>query len=69
LYCESRSSSPNSATEAAKRDSQYKGNASFDQVLTLGKQAKGKDDEGYRAEFLHLVESAQLLGSSEPVDK
>ena len=51
------------------RDSQYKGNASFDQVLTLGKQAKGKDDEGYRAEFLHLVESAQLLGSSEPVDK
>lgn len=51
------------------RDSQYKGSASFDQVLTRGKQAKGKDDEGYRAEFLHLVESAQLLGSSEPVDK
>ncbi len=50
------------------RDSQYKGSASFDQVLTRGKQAKGKDDEGYRAEFLHLVESAQLIKNSEPVD-
>jgi len=43
------------------RDSQYKGTASFDDVIVRSKEYKGKDDNGYRAEFIQLVEKAQLL--------
>ncbi|MEM6725162.1 MAG: YfbK domain-containing protein, partial [Bacteroidota bacterium] len=43
------------------RDSKYKGTASYDQVLDLAKAAKGEDPEGYRAEFLRLVETAKHL--------
>lgn len=43
------------------RDSQFKKDSSFDQVLELAKASKGKDDFGYRAEFIQLVEKAKLL--------
>lgn len=43
------------------RNSAFKSSASFDNVLSLARKAKGSDDEGYRAEFVRLVESAQLL--------
>lgn len=43
------------------RDSKFKGDADYKSVLAMAKQAKGKDDEGYRAEFIRLVEMAQLL--------
>jgi Ca-activated chloride channel homolog len=43
------------------RDSEYKGAANFDQVLRLASQAKGEDKEGYRAEFVRLVESCKTL--------
>ncbi|MCC3605797.1 MAG: VWA domain-containing protein [Microcoleus sp. PH2017_29_MFU_D_A] len=43
------------------RDSEYKGAASFDQVLRLASQAKGEDKEGYRAEFIRLVENCKTL--------
>ena len=43
------------------RNSEFKSKASYDQVITLAKTAKGKDTEGYRAEFLKLVESCQLM--------
>jgi len=43
------------------RESEYRGNATYSQVLQLGKDAKGSDAEGYRAEFLRLVETIQLL--------
>ncbi|MEO6303598.1 MAG: von Willebrand factor type A domain-containing protein [Bacteroidia bacterium] len=43
------------------RDSQYKGEADFKSVIALAKQSKGKDEEGYRAEFIRLVEMAELL--------
>ena len=43
------------------RDSKFKGEADFKSVLALAKQSKGKDEEGYRAEFIRLVETAQLL--------
>ncbi|WP_293359400.1 MULTISPECIES: VWA domain-containing protein [unclassified Microcoleus] len=43
------------------RDSEYKGAANFDQVLRLASQAKGEDKEGYRAEFIRLVESCKTL--------
>ena len=41
-------------------NSKFKGDASFDDVLKRARGAKGKDDEGYRAEFIRLVEAAQL---------
>lgn len=43
------------------RGSQYKGNANFSTVLDLAKNAKGADLDGYRAEFIRLVESAQKI--------
>jgi len=46
------------------RDSQYKQNASYEQVIALAKSAKGKDDKGYRAEFVRLAESAMNMAKS-----
>ncbi|MFD2247808.1 vWA domain-containing protein [Pontibacter ruber] len=43
------------------RDSEFKGNASFPMVLELAKGARGKDEEGYRIEFINLVKSMSLL--------
>ncbi len=43
------------------RDSKFKGNASYDLVTSLAKSSLGKDEGGYRAEFLGLVKAAQLL--------
>jgi|GEM_PF-155312 len=47
------------------RDSQYKGKASFEQVLRLAQQSKGEDPNGYRAEFIQLVRSSQKLMAAE----
>ena len=47
------------------RNSEYKGTASYHQVLRRARQAKGADLEGYRAEFIRLVEKTQLLAPSE----
>lgn len=38
------------------RDSEYKGTATAGSVLTLARGAMGEDDDGYRAEFVQLVE-------------
>lgn len=43
------------------RNSAHKGQASYEQVLSLAKDARGDDPEGYRAEFLQLVKKAALL--------
>lgn len=43
------------------RDSKHKGNASFDQVISLAQTSKGEDTEGYRSEFIKLVKTAQEL--------
>lgn len=43
------------------RQSEFKQNASFGQVISLAEQSMGKDTEGYRSEFLKLVKSSQLL--------
>ncbi|MCB0197111.1 MAG: VWA domain-containing protein [Anaerolineae bacterium] len=43
------------------RDSDYKGEASYDHVLELAQDSLGEDVEGYRSEFVTLVETAQLL--------
>jgi Ca-activated chloride channel family protein len=46
------------------RDSEFKGQASYAGVLALAENARGKDLEGYRVEFINLVKSSQLLSPS-----
>ena len=41
-------------------NSKFKGDASFSNVLERARAAKGADDEGWRAEFIRLVEAAEL---------
>ncbi len=45
------------------RDSEFKANASFDETLKLANAAIGKDTEGYRKEFIKLVESCGLMAN------
>ena len=40
------------------RDSKYKGDATFEQVIELASGSKGEDGEGYRSEFIRLVKLA-----------
>ena len=47
------------------KDSAYKGSASFDAVVKRAKEAKGRDDDGWRAEFIRLVEAAELLKANQ----
>ena len=43
------------------RASEFKANSSYSHVLALATSAKGSDKEGYRSEFMKLVETAELL--------
>ncbi|MDY7003970.1 MAG: VWA domain-containing protein [Cyanobacteriota bacterium] len=43
------------------RDSEYKGDASFNEVWKLANESKGLDLEGYRSEFINMVKSSQKL--------
>jgi Ca-activated chloride channel family protein len=43
------------------RDSRFKKDLTFDRVITLAKGSKGSDDNGYRAEFIRMVETCSLL--------
>lgn len=45
------------------RDSKFKGNSNFKDIMALAKKSKGTDEDGYRAEFVKLVEKAELLVS------
>ena len=45
------------------RDSKYKGNASYDRVIETARSATGADLQGYRGEFIKLVETARGLSS------
>ncbi|MEP1307461.1 MAG: YfbK domain-containing protein [Balneola sp.] len=47
------------------RDSKFSGNSSFQMVQELAKHSKGKDENGYRAEFIKIVELAELLYDGE----
>lgn len=46
------------------RNSQYKGELTYEQVIRMAQGAKGKDQEGYRAEMLRLLESAAALSQN-----
>lgn len=43
------------------RKSEFKANATFESVLALVKESKGKDENGYRSEFIRLVGLAQEI--------
>jgi len=43
------------------RNSEFKGNSTFEKAIELARSARGRDDEGYRAEFVRLMESAKGL--------
>jgi Ca-activated chloride channel homolog len=43
------------------RDSKFKASSSFAQVIEIANNSKGKDEEGYRAEFVKLVKTSELL--------
>jgi Ca-activated chloride channel family protein len=43
------------------RDSEFKGQSTYEDVLKLAQQGKGPDSFGYRTEFIKLVEMCQLL--------
>jgi Ca-activated chloride channel family protein len=43
------------------RDSPHKGNSTFDSVLETATESRGADPEGYRREFLELVQKARSL--------
>ncbi|HYG01035.1 MAG TPA: von Willebrand factor type A domain-containing protein [Chryseosolibacter sp.] len=43
------------------RDSDYAGALTYDEVVQLAQSARGKDEEGYRAEFVNMVKSFGLV--------
>jgi len=49
------------------RDSEHKGSASWDGVRRLAQDASDQDREGYRAEFLQMVQQAESLAGARRV--
>ena len=45
------------------RESKYKGDCNYDLVLELARSGKGEDPNGYRGEFIQLVELAKSVGN------
>ena len=43
------------------RDSRYKGNASWNNIVNIARNSRGNDLKGYRAEFVELVEKARRI--------
>jgi Ca-activated chloride channel homolog len=43
------------------RDSEFKGNFTYPKVLVMAKGAQGRDEEGYRAEFLNMVRAMEMV--------
>lgn len=44
------------------RNSEFKGQSSYQQALALARGARGTDETGYRSEFIRLLEVSQFLG-------
>ncbi|MFA8434778.1 MAG: von Willebrand factor type A domain-containing protein [Marinifilaceae bacterium] len=43
------------------RDSEFKGNCSYEKLIKLAQEARGEDREGYRSEFIRLMKLAEHL--------
>jgi Ca-activated chloride channel homolog len=48
------------------RNSEFKADASYDKVLKLAVSAKGSDEEGYRAEFIKMVQTVASIAKKNP---
>ncbi len=46
------------------RQSEFKQNSSFSSVISLARESLGRDTEGYRREFLQLVQKAGRLAKT-----
>jgi Ca-activated chloride channel family protein len=46
------------------RNSEFKGGATYDLVMALARDARGDDPEGYRAEFITMIERARALSGA-----
>lgn len=51
------------------RNSEFKGDANYDQCKKMAAGARGKDTEGYRAEMIRMIETVGLMGKSETAEK
>jgi Ca-activated chloride channel family protein len=51
------------------QDSEHRGTLTYDRVIALARDARGDDPEGYRAELVHLVETARDLAAPDPDDQ
>ena len=47
------------------RQSEFKSGSSYSQVIQLAKAARGKDEEGYRSEFIKMVENAASIARND----
>ena len=45
------------------RNAESKGTATYDLVLSLARESRGEDPEGYRAEFITMVDRARMLST------
>ncbi len=45
------------------RESEHKGDATYDKAYTLAKQSRGNDEEGYRKDFLEMIQKAKSLAT------
>ena len=45
------------------RNSEFQGQSSYAQALALARGARGSDENGYRAEFIKLLEISQILAA------
>lgn len=48
------------------RDSEFKQSADWMQAWELARNSMGKDEEGYRSEFLKMIKTAQSLAKAQP---
>ena len=48
------------------RDSEHKGNTTWDSARELARRHRGEDSDGYRAEFVRLLDLAAALGTTAP---
>jgi Ca-activated chloride channel family protein len=45
------------------RNSEFKGNTTFEGAIKLANSARGEDEEGYRAEFIRMVKTVRDMGN------